>query len=122
MTTNEMQQVDFILPSTAESASLTGLRLCELFIDKLLSSTCKEFVLSVDHKNKAIYSNDVGVKEAVNLIYKSGRLEAFYEQLGAVLHMEGEQKVLRLKAEEEIRFVVVEESTLPNLSLKITLN
>ncbi|CAH9068577.1 hypothetical protein PSECIP111951_04198 [Pseudoalteromonas holothuriae] len=78
--------------------------------------------MSVDHKNKAIYSNDVGVKEAVNLIYKSGRLEAFYEQLGAVLHMEGEQKVLRLKAEEEIRFVVVEESTLPNLSLKITLN
>ena len=78
--------VDIILPPNLAEASASALKLCELFIEKLIESKEKLINLSVDVPSKAVLSNDAAVKEVVRLFIGSGRFEEFKRQQGLLLH------------------------------------
>ncbi|WP_104040584.1 hypothetical protein [Vibrio hyugaensis] len=115
--------INIILPHDFKEASESHLKLCQLFIDSLISSKSTSVYFRVDHQNQAVQSNETSLKEVINLIYKTGRLEAFYHQFLALLHKNSKgQHVLRLiNGESELEYLVNWQSPLPEPSLEIQL-
>lgn len=78
--------VDIILPPDLVESSPSALKLCELFIEKLIKSRTEPIHLSVDVARKVVQCNDSSVKEIVRLFIGSGRFEDFVRQQILLLH------------------------------------
>ncbi|UTZ33659.1 hypothetical protein HB762_20520 [Vibrio campbellii] len=118
-----MSMINIILPHDFKGPSEGNLKLCQLFIDSLISSNATRVKFSIDHQSQAVYSNESSLKEVINLIYKTGSLEKFYHQFLTLLHKNSEgQRVLRLlNGERGLEYLVNCKSPLPDLSLEIQL-
>ncbi|WP_400189914.1 hypothetical protein [Massilia orientalis] len=67
-------------------ASISSLKLCELFIGSVLSSNLQAINVTVDKVAKHIICSDERVRENIRLILGAGALDAFISQLTSLLH------------------------------------
>lgn len=80
------ENIDIVLPSGLDEASASSLKLCELFMERLLKSELNEIDLSVDVAAKVVNCRNAQIKEAIYLIYRAGKIESFRAQIISLLH------------------------------------
>lgn len=78
--------VDIILPPDLAEVSASALKLCELFLERLIKSTEKSIDLSVDVPAKAVRCNDPALRDVVRLIVGAGQFNQFAQQQTSLLH------------------------------------
>lgn len=82
----EKSPIDIMLPPELREASARSLKLCELFVGGLISSSNKLISLSVDVANKSVECTDPGLRETIRLFLGAGRLDEFMQQMLVLLH------------------------------------
>lgn len=78
--------IDIVLPHGIDEASISSLRLCELFISGLLSSDLDVINVAVDRTAKSVTCQDQRIRETIRLILGAGKLDVFVDQLTSLFH------------------------------------
>ena len=86
--------VDIVLPDNMSEASVSRLKLCELFIGSVLSSNLQVINVTVDQVAKYVICSDQRVRENIRLILGAGVLDAFISQLTSLLHAPSDSNAL----------------------------
>lgn len=87
-------KIDILLPSGLDEASASSLKLCELFIERLLKTEFSEIDLSVDMAAKVVNCRNSQIKEAIHLIYRAGKIENFKAQIVSLLHTSSSKEAI----------------------------
>lgn len=121
---SEKKIATIVVPDDVTEISVSAVKLCELFIVKLIETIDLGVEIMIDQKNNLVTSNDKSIKDLLSMYLKSRQFELFYNQLisltsRTVLPNEVELKVL---AGEKIFIISVRElNALPNLHLSINM-
>lgn len=99
--------VDIIYPSDSNDASAHDLALCEGFIAKILLSSETTIKITINTSLHLVESNDSSVKQYLDLILKSKRINSFYTQFKNILF---DQKTLKLSQNELLYEINIQEA------------
>lgn len=99
--------VDIIYPCDSNDASADDLALCEGFIAKILLSSETTIKITINTSLRLIESNDPSVKQYLDLILKSKRINSLYRQFKNLLF---DQKILKLSQNERIYEINIREA------------
>jgi hypothetical protein len=111
-----------IIPDNLVEMSVGAVKLCELFVFKILSSPEDEIVISVNERDHEVRSNSVEIRELISMLLGSKRLNEFYRQLAQIAHKgeEANQLSLNVMVSGKLNQISVKERNgLPDLQLQI---
>jgi hypothetical protein len=120
---NEKTEAIFVVPDDVTEMSMSAIRLCELFVAKVLDATDTVIEVKVDGKLLVVLSDTQSIKELVSMYLKSGRLASFYRQLIALARKDvaSGELVLKIVLRNKMYFISLQElNALPNLHLRIS--
>ena len=119
---NDPIEIVLVVPDGVGEYSAGAMKLCELFVAKVLSSSMNEIDLSASERERQVSSNAPEVKELFAMFVGARLLRTFYQQLTALAHKKGRLGHFELKAITGgvAKIVSITEiSELPNLRLRI---
>lgn len=105
-------------------ASPVALAICEGFITRLIKSKHDLIKIKIDDRNKLVECNDNTLKQYLDIIFKSCKLDIFYHQFIALLNSNNFSSIKKgeLKcriSNTRINLAVSEKCSLPNFEWKI---
>lgn len=81
-----MPTIDIVLPAGLSEASGSALKLCELFLEALISSRAQLISVSVDIGNRSVQCGHSKLREVVRLILGAREFDNFVRQQLDILH------------------------------------
>lgn len=119
---SNIKELVLIIPDGLAEMSVGAVKLCELFIFKVLSSPESEIVISVIEKDRDVRSNSVEVRELISMLLGSKQLHQFYRQLVKFARKGDEAGLLSLNVlvdGKPNQITIREKNGLPDLQLQI---
>jgi hypothetical protein len=120
---NEKTEATFVVPDDLTEMSMGAIRLCELFVAKVLNATDSVIEVKVEGKSLMVISGNESIKELVSMYLKAGRLPTFYQQLIALARKDAasDKSVLQIILRNRMYLISIEElNALPNLHLRVS--
>lgn len=114
---------DIIYPQGCNDASPQSVALCEGFIVRLILSSQEQLKIQINTSSMLIECNDIEIKNYLDLLLKSRRINDFYIQFKEFLHYDEQDAQKRLLLcrinNKKIVFCVDELIGLPDFNWKI---
>lgn len=82
----ETKTIDIIYPGTMGEAIPESLIFCQEFINKLIELNIDWIKIKINSNLKLVECNNSEIKNYVDLLLKSGKIDCFYKQFVALLH------------------------------------
>lgn len=79
--------VEIVLPADLHEASISLLKLCELFISGLLTTANEVVDVRVNLPDRSVSCKHRVIRETVRLIVGAGKLDGFVSQMELLLHV-----------------------------------
>lgn len=111
-----------IIPDDLAEMSVGAVKLCELFVFKILSSPEDEILISVNEREREVRSNSVEIRDLISMLLGSKQFHEFYRQLVQIAHRGNEASLLSLKVlvgGKLNKITIREQKGLPDLQLLI---